>query len=161
MRNMKTKLTKRRTKTTERLYRRQYRILKRLHSSNVSRALNINLGAIDMEYKMNTAIQQRTYGTHPKSYCFQLPILNNKTFQKDILTILTPLHTHNFFSPSGMMITVNKPMNNPPTLSLDSNMVQRSYFGMNLLNGKVKGNFIERACYGTGSGAVSIGVLPR
>ena len=60
-----------------------------------------------------------------------------------------------------MMITVNKPMNNPPSLSLDSNMVQRSYFGMNLLNGKVKGNFIERACYGTGSEAVSIGVLPR
>ena len=100
--------------------------------------------------------------THiPKSCSCLLPIDRNTQLIGDVISVLTPLHTQFFFSPTGMTITANKSMGNLCSLSLDCRMDQRSYFWLNVPMGKIDRNFIERSCYGNGSGGVSVGMIRR
>ena len=51
-------------------------------------------------------------------------------------------------------------MGNETTLRLELNMVQRTYFGLNVVNGVQLGRHVERYCYGTGTGSGSVDILP-
>ena len=120
----------------------------------------MNSVSLALQCKMSGNKHKQQHTHIPKSCSCLLPIDRNTQLISEILTVLTPLHTQCFFSPTGMTITANKPMGNPSTLSLASRMVQRSYFGLNVVKGKIDGNFIERSCYGNGTrGGASVGIL--